>query len=133
MPVKKTGLPVNSEEFFEGPAYAVGTAEPLVEFVDRKQAGQQHDRETGKPLWTVRVFDADPEATKGQGEVTVKVVSATPPALPAELPGLPFRPVIFDDLVVVPYVKEGNGRPRVAYLLRAGGIRPAPARKSGDS
>ncbi|OII41454.1 hypothetical protein [Plantibacter sp. MMLR14_011] len=133
MPVKKSGLPVNSESYFGGPAYAVGDAEPLIEFVDGKPAGQQHDKDTGKPLWTVRVFDTDPEAPKGQGEVTVKVVAATPPALPAELPGLPFRPVIFDDLVVVPYVKEGSGRPRVAYSLRASGIRPAASRKTGDS
>lgn len=129
----KSGLPENRESYFGGPAYAVGDAEPLIEFVDGKPAGLQHDRDTGKPLWTVRVFDTDPEASKGQGEVTVKVVAAAPPALPAGLPGLPFRPVIFDDLVVVPYVKEGNGRPRVAYSLRASAICPAASRKAGDS
>ena len=79
------------------------------------------------------MFETDPEAPKGKGEVTVKVVAATPPALPAELPGLLFRPVIFDDLVVVSYVNEGNGRPRVAYSLRASGIRPAASRRAGDS
>jgi hypothetical protein len=133
MPVKKSGLPVNSENYFGGPAYAVGEVEPLMEFENGKPVSQQHDRDTNRPMWTVRVFDADPDAPKGQGEVTVKIASPTHPTLPPELPGLPFRPVIFDDLVVVPYVKEGTGRPRVAYSLRAGGIRPAIVKKAGDS
>ncbi|KZX22349.1 hypothetical protein [Rathayibacter tanaceti] len=97
MPVKKTGLPVISETYFGGPAYAVGEVEQLMEFENGQAVKQQHDPRTNKPMWTVRVFDADPEAPKGQGEVTVKIVSATHPTLPPELPGLPFRPVIFDD------------------------------------
>ncbi|GAB3615896.1 hypothetical protein GCM10027416_04530 [Okibacterium endophyticum] len=129
----RTGLPIDSERYFRGPGLAFGEADPQVEFVEGKPAGQQHDKETGKPLWIVRVFDADPDTPKGQGEVTVKIASASPPTLPAALPGLPFRPVIFDDLVVIPYVKENNGRPRVAYSLRASGVRPAPTRKAGDS
>lgn len=89
MPVKKSGLPVNSENYFGGPAYAVGDAEPLIEFVDGKPAGQQHDRDTGKPLWTVRVFDTDPEAPKGQGEVSVRLWQLHRPLCLRSYPGSP--------------------------------------------
>lgn len=81
------------------------------------------------------MFDTDPEAPKGKGEVTVKVVAATPPALPAELPGLLFRPVIFDDLVVVscPTSRRGTAghasRTRFAQAVSA----PPASRKAGDS
>ena len=63
----------------------------------------------------------------------MKVVSATPPAAPPEIQGLPFRPVVLDDLAVVPYIKEGAGRPRIAYSFRASGLRGTGPRKSGEN
>jgi hypothetical protein len=48
---------------------------------------------------------------------------------PPEMPGLPFRPVVFDGLSVMPYVSEASGRPRVAFSLRAKGMRPAEAKR----
>ncbi|MFB9803943.1 hypothetical protein ACFFN5_25920, partial [Streptomonospora salina] len=49
--------------------------------------------------------------------------------------GLPFRPVEFEQMSVMPYVDDSGRRPRVAYSLRArgvktpggGGSRKAPA------
>ena len=67
-----------------------------------------------------------PRRKKGQGEVTVKIASISEPALPPEMNGLPFRPAVFEGLTVTPYVKEGQGRPRVAYSLRAREMKPAP-------
>lgn len=71
-------------------------------------------------------------AKKGQGEVTVKVISATEPVAPPEIAGLPFRPIVFDGLTVTPYVKEGAGRPRVAFSLRATGLKAAPEKRRGE-
>jgi hypothetical protein len=54
------------------------------------------------------------------------VLDERQPMVPPALDGLPFRPVEFDGLTVTPYVSEGQGRPRVAYSLRARAMR-APA------
>ncbi len=50
---------------------------------------------TGKPVWTARVIDADPNGRKGQGEVSVKISSTVEPAPPPEMPppSLPSRAV----------------------------------------
>ena len=37
--------------------------------------------------------------------------------------GLPFRPVEFEGMTVMPYVDDSGRRPRVAYSLRARGIK----------
>ena len=87
---------------------------------------------SGHPLWPVRVIDADPDAKKGQGEVAVKIASISEPALPPEMSGLPFRPTIFEGLTVTPYVKEGQGRPRVAFSLRAREMKAAPKARGGE-
>lgn len=120
----QSSIPIDFAAFFPAGAFMVGEVEAIPEWVDGANVGQQHDKETNHPLWSVRVIDADPNARKGQGEVSVKIASPTPPAAPPEAQGLPFRPVIFDGLSVVPYIKEGSGRPRVAYSLRAKDIRP---------
>ena len=78
------------------------------------------------------MIDADPEARKGQNEVTVKIASIAEPAAPPEANGLPFRPVFFDGLSVTPYVKENGGRPRVAFCLRAREMKPAGKPRSND-
>ncbi len=83
-------------------------------------------------IWQVRVIDADPDAKKGQGEVTVKLASISEPQLPPEMNGLPFRPAVFEGLTVTPYVKEGQGRPRVAYSLRAREMKPAPKPRGAE-
>ena len=62
-------------------------------------------------------------ATAGPGEVTVKIAARHQPIPPEAAAGVPFRPVEFDGLTVTPYVNESGGRPRVAYSLRATGMR----------
>jgi hypothetical protein len=64
-------------------------------------------------------MDPDPDARKGQAEVTVKIAADVQPVPPEALPGLPFRPVEFDGLSITPYLDERRTRPRVAYSLRA--------------
>jgi len=129
----QSGIPVSFEAYFPRGAYMVGEVEAVVKWSDDGQRqGQDLDKNTGHPLWQVRVIDADPEARKGQNEVTVKIASILEPAAPPEASGLPFRPVFFDGLTVTPYVKEGGGRPRVAFSLRAREMKPAAKARGGE-
>ena len=129
----QSAIPVDFDAFFPRGAFAVGAMEPIVKWSDDGQRqGQDLDKISGHPLWQVRVIDADPDAKKGQGEVTVKIASISEPVLPPEMNGLPFRPVVFDGLTVTPYVKEGQGRPRVAYSLRAREMKAAPKARGGE-
>lgn len=129
----QTAIPVSFEAYFPRGAFMVGEVEPVVKWSDDgDRQGQDLDKNTGHPLWQVRVIDADPDARKGQNEVTVKIASITEPSAPPEAQGLPFRPVLFEGLSVTPYVKEGQGRPRVAFSLRAREMKPAPKQRSSE-
>jgi hypothetical protein len=63
--------------------------------------------------------------------VVVKVVAGTQPMLPTPPAGMPFVPVEFAGMTVTPYVNQAG---RLAYSLKAAGIRPAgrSARTAGD-
>lgn len=92
----QSAIPVNFDAFFPRGAFVVGEVEPIVKWSDDgERQGQDLDKNSGHPLWQVRVIDADPDARKGQGEVTVKIASISEPQLPPELNGLPFRPTVF--------------------------------------
>lgn len=88
---------------------------------------QQVDKETGLPVWTVLVMDADPEARKDDKVRTVKLLAERQPVSPAavEVGGMELRPVEFDGLTVTPYLDDK--RNRIAYSVRATGMR-APAK-----
>lgn len=63
-------------------AFVVGEVEAIIKWSDDGQRqGQDLDKVSGHPLWQVRVIDADPDARKGQGEVTVKIASISEPQL----------------------------------------------------
>ncbi|PSK99298.1 hypothetical protein CLV63_10319 [Murinocardiopsis flavida] len=130
-------IPVEFSTVFPAGAYALGV-EAITDFETKKP---QLDKDTGQPLWAVDVIDADPEARGKAKSVKVKVSADVCPTLPDEVPGLPFRPVEFDHMAVMPYVDDNGRRPRVAYSLRAKGVKtpgtsgggrrsaPAPAAK----
>ncbi len=115
----QTPIPVRFEDVFPHGAYALDVS--AAEDFEKPQGTdrQQRDKTTGVRLWQVRVLDPDPEARKGQAEVTVKIAAEVQPVPPEALPGTPFRPVVFDGLSVIPYVDDRRSRPRVAYSLRA--------------
>ena len=112
-------IPIEFGRFFPDGAYIAGPIEKLRDF-DRSKGDrvvQQQDKNTGLPLWTVDVIDADPQAR--QRTVKVKVAAEVAPVLPS---GSPFTPVEFTGLMVTPYVNDAN---RLAYSLKATGLRPA--------
>lgn len=87
---------------------------------------QARDKASGLPVWAVDVMDFDPEATDRTHKV--KIAAAVQPVPPKAVDGVPVRPVVLEGLALTPYLKEGAGRPRVAYSLRATGL--AEARRS---
>ncbi|MFC5210920.1 plasmid replication, integration and excision activator [Pseudonocardia sulfidoxydans] len=115
-------------DVFPHGAYVVSEVEAVRDF-DKSAPGrpvQQLDKESGLPVWSVSVLDADPEARRSDKTVVVKIASTHQPVPPEAIAGMPFRPVEFDGLTVTPYVADNGSRPRVAYSFRASGMR-APA------
>jgi len=121
----QTPIPVGFEDVFPHGAFAMDVSS--MDDFDKPQDTdrQQRDKVTGLRMWQVRVLDGDPAARKGQTELTVKIAAEVQPVPPEAIPGTPFRPVVFDDLSITPYVDERRSRPRVAYSLRASGMRSA--------
>ena len=124
------------EDVFPAGAYMVGEIEPVDDYElikAAKAAGREpgdvqiRDKVTEMRVWAVRVIDADPAARKGKSEVVVKVSAEHQPVPPPAIPGMPFRPIEFEELTVTPYVDENSGRPRQAFSFRALGIK-APAK-----
>jgi hypothetical protein len=123
-------IPVEFGLVFPDGAFAAGGFEPVRNF-DASTAErfvQSADKESGVPLWSVEVIDADPEARVRT--VKVKVAAPVQPVVPsAPHAGSPFVPVEFTGLSVTPYVSQTG---RLAYSLKATGIRPpGPGRPAG--
>ncbi|RCV49702.1 plasmid replication, integration and excision activator [Marinitenerispora sediminis] len=113
-------LPVEFGVVFPHGAYALGV-EAITNFETKRP---EVDKDTGLPMWAVDVIDADPEARGKAKSVKVKIAAEVCPTLPDEAPGLPFRPVEFEGMAVRPYIEElGRGRNRIAYSLRARGVK----------
>ena len=83
------------------------------------------DRMTGQRVWQCRVSDLDPELAGRVRETVVKILADREPVPPTRQL---FELVEFEGLVVTPYVNDKN---RMAYSLRATGLKPAtrPAAK----
>ena len=132
----QSGLAVAHDAVFPNGAFVVGDITPVEDF-DAAQAAkaagkaadtQARDKNTGQRLWQVRVIDADQSARKGQAEVVVKIAAEHQPVPPAAAPGLPFRPVEFEDLVATAYLDTSRTRPRIAWAFKASGMH-APGQK----
>jgi hypothetical protein len=110
---------VAMDEVFPEGAYLVSEVEPVRDFdkSTRERPVQALDKESGLPVWSVSVLDADRNARKSDKTVTVKIAAQYQPVPPAPAPGMPFAAVEFDLLTVTPYLDDKRGR--VAYSLRA--------------
>ena len=122
---------ISHDEVFAFGAYLVGEVGPVFDF-DRSTKElkvQQVDKDNGLLLWSVEVLDADPEAGKKSKTVTVKIAARVQPVPPDALPGLPFRPVIFQGLSALPYIDDAGKFSRIVWSFKAESM-TAPA-KSG--
>jgi hypothetical protein len=121
-------IPVEFGVVFPSGAYAAGAFEPVRNFdaSTGEKFVQSADKASGMPLWTIEVIDADPAARVRA--VKVKVAAQVQPGVPPGPPGSPFTPVEFTGLTVTYYVNQAG---RLAYSLRATGIRPPVRGRSG--
>lgn len=118
-------IPVQFAQVFPHGAYAAGAVEPVRDFEASKgdRFVQAKDRESGLPVWAVDVIDADPAARVKTARV--KIASTDQPVLPPPGPGMPFVPVEFTGMAVIPYVNPAG---RLAYSMKAAGVAPVRAR-----
>jgi hypothetical protein len=119
---------VGHDDVFPFGAYLIGEVSQVWDFdrSTKETKVQAVDKDSGLLVWSVDVVDADPEAGKKAKTVTVKIAAKVQPVPPEALPGLPFRPVVFEGLTALPYIDDGGNFARIAWSFKAGGIK-APA------
>lgn len=119
-------IKIGFADVFPAGAFLVGDVEAVADFNAAPRADgsrpQQHDKESGLPVWSVPVLDADPEAGKRDKTVTVKVSAPHQPVPPENKTPFPFTPVEFVGLTITPWVDDNGPRPRLAWSLRADGL-----------
>ena len=116
--------------------FAVSPVTPLRDFdkSSRDREVQAVDEESGMPVWTIDVLDADPAARRSERQFSVRITAPVQPVVPAAIADLPFRPIEFEGLTATPYVADSGGRGRVAWSMRASGMRaPGPAPRGRQS
>ncbi|KAA2252155.1 hypothetical protein F0L68_37040 [Solihabitans fulvus] len=141
-------LPMEHDHVFPKGALVMGV-EPVLKFqtADERARGmaaqQETDKETGQLVWSVLVIDQAAER-KADAVVTVKIAAPHQPVPPEAIPGTDVRPVIFERLTVTPWIDDKACRPgpagerhkcraRIAYSLRASGMKPVVVKTSAKA
>jgi hypothetical protein len=134
-------IPVQFGHVFPHGAYVL-SVQPVRDFdkSTREHTVQEREKDTGELVWSVEVIDADPDAR--ESTVRVKIAAPVQPVPPDPAPGVPFRPVEFDGLTLVPWVdgkrcvmrheKDRQCKGRVAFSYRAKVMR-APSRSAAKA
>lgn len=131
-------FPVAFDAVFPRGAFLVGEVEAVADFnAAAREDGsrpQQLDKDTRLPVWSVQVLDADPEASKRDKTVTVKLLASHQPVPPSNETPFPFTPVEFVGLTALPWIDDnGAGRARIAWSFRADDLTaPGASAKSAD-
>jgi hypothetical protein len=117
-------IPVSFATVFPFGVYMVGEISAVRDYdrSTRENAIQAVDPDTGLLVWGVDVVDADPEATKSNRTMTVKVTAKVQPVLERASSDLPFTPVEFTDMTATAYIEESGNFSRIAWSLRAKGV-----------
>ena len=118
---------ISHDEVFPHGAYLVSEVSPVNDFErsTRDNKVQQLDADTGLPIWSVDVLDADPDASRAARTVVVKFSAKVQPVPPANESGTPFTPVVFHGLTALPYVeKVSEDFSRVAWSYKADAMGP---------
>jgi len=128
-------LRVSHEQVFPHRAFLVSDVTEVIDFErsTRDNKVQAADRESGLPLWQVEVLDGDPTAPKRNRTVTVKFAAQNRPDCPPSASGMPFTPVIFKDLCVLPYVDRSGENGRIAWSFRASAMAGHPVKTPSTS
>ncbi len=116
---------VGHDDVFSHGAFLIGEVLPVSDYEasSKENKVQARDKDTGLLLWSVDVVDADPEAGRKSKTVAVKIAAKVQPVPPEALPGLPFRPVVFEGLTALPYIDDSGNFARIAWSFKADGIK----------
>ncbi|MCV7377649.1 plasmid replication, integration and excision activator [Mycobacterium alsense] len=127
-------LKVPHQQVFPHRAFLVSDVTAVIDYErsTKDNKVQATDRESGQPLWQVEVLDGDPAASKRARTVTVKFVTPKQPVCPTNESGMPFTPVVFEELSVLPYVDRSGESGRIAWSFRAASM-TADTGKAGSS
>ena len=52
----------------------------------------------------------------------MKIAAKVQPVPPEALPGLPFRPVVFEGLSALPYIEDSGNFSRIVWSFKAAGM-----------
>jgi hypothetical protein len=117
-------LKVSHQQVFPHRAFLVSDVTAVIDYErsTKDSKVQATDRESGQPLWQVEVLDGDPAASKRARTLTVKFARNAQPACPPNNSEMPFTPVIFEELSVLPYVDRSAESGRIAWSYRASGM-----------
>lgn len=117
-------IKVKFSEVFEHGLYMVGEVEAMRDFdkSTKEKPVQAVDEETGMPIWTVDVIDADPAATKSTRSLSVRIVARVQPVPPQAPVTGPFRQVGFEGLSALPYIDDNGNFARIVWSYRATGF-----------
>jgi hypothetical protein len=116
----------HNQAFAQG-AFLVSDVTPVLDY-DRSTGENMvlaTDKETALPMWQVEVLDGDRAASKRARTVTVKFAAAVQPIPPSNDSGMPFTPVVFEDLIALPYIERSGDFPRIVWSFRAAGMSAA--------
>ena len=127
-------LTVSHQQVFPHRAFLVSDVTAVIDYERSTKDNkiQATDRESGQPLWQVEVLDGDPAANKRARTLTVKFAAPAEPVRPPAASGMPFTPVIFEGLAVLPYVDRSSESGRIAWSFRAASM-TADTGKAGSS
>ena len=127
-------LKLSHQQVFPHRAFVVSDVTAVIDYErsTKDNKVQATDRESGDPLWQVEVLDGDPAASKRARTLTVKFATPVQPVCPPNASGMPFTPVVFEDLSVLPYVDRSTESGRIAWSFRASGM-TADTGKVGSS
>jgi hypothetical protein len=127
-------FPVRHGDVFPHGAYVVSEVTPVSDYdrSTKERPVQQVDKDSGLPLWSVEVLDADPEAGKKNRTVSVKIAAKHQPVPPEVPAGTPFAPVEFEGLSALPYIDDSGNFARIAWSFKATDLH-APGKKSPNA
>lgn len=124
---KNVRLSADFDEWFPQGLYLVGEIVPVTEYQSQEDRARNRpvrpriDEVTGLPLF--RGTFADPAAEKDREKsVTVEFAAKVQPVPPAAVAGMPFRPVMLENMTVQPRAEISGQAKWITWVIRATGM-----------
>jgi hypothetical protein len=129
-------FPIEFDELFPEGAYVVGAVTAVTEYQSQEDKARNRpvrpriDEASGLPIFKVTI--ADPAAEKDRDKsITVEIAARVQPVPPAAANGLPFRPVVLEELTVQPRAEVSGQAKWITWVVRATGMH-APGEQRGS-